>query len=64
MAIRAGADEAFARARIFHTVSWAQTEGILYIEAASWSFNDGAHAMFRRLGFVPKTTRFELKSPG
>jgi hypothetical protein len=46
VAIRAGADEAFARARIFHTVSWAQTEGILYIEAASWSFNDGAHAMF------------------
>jgi GNAT superfamily N-acetyltransferase len=52
-----------ARALILNAVSWAQTEGIPHIEAASWSFNDGAHAMFQRLGFVPKTTRFELKSP-
>jgi len=53
-----------ARALILHAASWAETEGIPYIEAVSWSFNDGAHEMFRRLGFVPKTTRFELKSPG
>jgi diamine N-acetyltransferase len=53
-----------ARALILNAVSWAKTEGIPHIEAASWSFNDGAHAMFRRLGFVPKTTHFEFKSPG
>ena len=53
-----------ARALILNAVSWAKTEGIPQIEAASWSFNDDAHEMFRRLGFVPKTTRFELKSPG
>jgi GNAT superfamily N-acetyltransferase len=51
-----------ARALILNAVFWAKTEGIPHIEAASWSFNDGAHEMFRRLGFVPKTTRFELKS--
>jgi GNAT superfamily N-acetyltransferase len=53
-----------ARTLIRSALSWAKTEGILQIEAASWSFNDGAHEMFRRLGFVSKTTRFELKSPG
>jgi GNAT superfamily N-acetyltransferase len=53
-----------ARALILGAVSWATTEGVPQIEAASWSFNDGAHEVFRRLGFVPKTTRFELKSPG
>jgi|SRR5579862_4692574 len=53
-----------ARALILSAVAWATTEGIPQIEAASWSFNDRAQEMFRRLGFVPKTTRFELKSPG
>jgi GNAT superfamily N-acetyltransferase len=53
-----------ARALILSAVSWAKTAGISQIEAASWSFNDGVVEMFRRLGFVPKTTRFELKSPG
>jgi GNAT superfamily N-acetyltransferase len=49
-----------ARALILNGVSCAKTEGIPHIEAVSWSFNDGAHEVFRRLGFVPKTTRFEL----
>jgi GNAT superfamily N-acetyltransferase len=52
-----------ARALLLSAVSWAQSEGIVQIEAASWSCNGVAHEMFRRLGFVPKTTRFELKSP-
>jgi GNAT superfamily N-acetyltransferase len=51
-----------ARALILNAVSTAKAEGILDIEAASWSFNNGAHEVFRRLGFAPKTTRFELKS--
>jgi GNAT superfamily N-acetyltransferase len=53
-----------ARALILSVISAAKAEGILDIEAASWSFNDGAHEVFRRLGFVPKTTRFEVKSRG
>jgi GNAT superfamily N-acetyltransferase len=50
------------RALLLNAVSIAKAEGITRVEAASWSFNDGAHAVFARLGFVPKITRFELKS--
>jgi GNAT superfamily N-acetyltransferase len=50
------------RALLLNALSTAKAEGISRVEATSWSFNDGAHAAFRRLGFVPKTTRFELKS--
>jgi GNAT superfamily N-acetyltransferase len=53
-----------ARALILNAASWAQAEGIPNLETVSWSFNDGAHEVFRRLGFVPKTIRFELKSLG
>ena len=48
------------RALLLNAVSTAKAEGIDRVEAASWSFNDDAHAVFERLGFVPKTTRFEL----
>jgi GNAT superfamily N-acetyltransferase len=50
-----------ARALMLKALSEAHAEGVHEIEATSWSFNDSAHAMFRRLGFVPKTVRFELK---
>jgi GNAT superfamily N-acetyltransferase len=50
------------RALLLTAVSTAKAEGISHVEAASWSFNDGAHAVFGRVGFVPKITRFELKS--
>jgi diamine N-acetyltransferase len=49
------------RGLLLNAVSTARAEGISRVEAASWSFNDGAQAVFRRLGFVPKITRFELK---
>src|SRR6476646_4637306 len=39
------------RALLLNAVSTAQAEGISRVEAASWSFNDGAHAVFGRLGF-------------
>jgi GNAT superfamily N-acetyltransferase len=52
-----------ARSLILSAVSWASAERIHQIEAASWSFNSAAHEMFQRLGFLPKTTRLELKSP-
>jgi GNAT superfamily N-acetyltransferase len=50
------------RALLLHAVSTAKAEGICHVEAASWSFNDGAHKVFRRFGFLPKTTRFEFNS--
>ena len=52
--------QGIARALMVQALAQARTDGIHEIEATSWSFNDRAHAMFRRLGFVPKTVRFEL----
>lgn len=49
-----------ARALMLEALARARADGIREIEATSWSFNDSAHAMFKRLGFVPKTVRFEL----
>jgi GNAT superfamily N-acetyltransferase len=49
-----------ARALVFTVVAAARTEGVRQIETASWSFNTSAHDVFRRLGFHPKITRFEL----
>lgn len=51
-----------ARSLILKVLATARAEGILQIEAASWSFNEEAHQAFRRLGFAPKTVRFELKA--
>jgi ribosomal protein S18 acetylase RimI-like enzyme len=51
-----------AHALMLNAVSEAKSEGIP-VEATSWSFNENAHELFRRAGFVPKTIRFELKSP-
>jgi ribosomal protein S18 acetylase RimI-like enzyme len=53
--------QGLARALMVKALADARAEGIHEIEATSWSFNDSAHAMFRRLGFVPKTVRFELR---
>lgn len=51
-----------ARALVRTAVSTAKAEGIGRVEAASWAFNGAAHEVFRRLGFVPKITRFELNA--
>jgi GNAT superfamily N-acetyltransferase len=51
-----------ATALILNAVSEAKSEGIP-VEVTSWSFNESAHEVFRRLGFVPKTIRLELTSP-
>ena len=50
------------RSLILKAIAEARTEGIRDIEATSWSFNEETHEMFRRLGFSPKTVRFERKS--
>ena len=52
--------QGIARALLLEALARARADGIGEIEASSWSFNESAHAMFRRLGFVPKTVRFEL----
>jgi ribosomal protein S18 acetylase RimI-like enzyme len=52
--------QGIARALMVQALAQARADGIHEIEATSWSFNDSAHTMFRRLGFVPKTVRFEL----
>jgi GNAT superfamily N-acetyltransferase len=51
-----------ARLLVVTAIAAARTEGIHRIEAASLSFNEGAHEMFRRLGFTSKIVRFELES--
>jgi GNAT superfamily N-acetyltransferase len=48
-----------ARTLILHAIAAAREKGIDRIEATSWSFNEGAHEMLRRLGFVSKIVRFE-----
>ena len=50
-----------ARALIETAVAGARAEGIGHLETTSWSFNDDAHEVLRRLGFRPKTIRFELE---
>jgi GNAT superfamily N-acetyltransferase len=52
--------QGIARALMLEALARVRADGVHEIEATSWSFNDSAHTMFRRLGFVPKTVRFEL----
>jgi ribosomal protein S18 acetylase RimI-like enzyme len=53
--------QGIARALMLQAIAHARFDGIGDIEATSWSFNDSAHEMFRRLGFSEKTVRFELR---
>jgi ribosomal protein S18 acetylase RimI-like enzyme len=50
-----------ARALIQAAVADARASGYDEVELSSWAFNTEAHEAFRRLGFVPKVIRFELK---
>jgi ribosomal protein S18 acetylase RimI-like enzyme len=52
--------QGIARALMVEALARVRADGVHEVEATSWSFNDTAHTMFRRLGFVPKTVRFEL----
>ena len=51
-----------ARALVKAALAHAEGAGIREVELASWAFNEGAHAAFRKLGFVPKIVRFEFSS--
>jgi ribosomal protein S18 acetylase RimI-like enzyme len=53
--------QGIARALMVEALARARADGVDEFEATSWSFNASAHTMFRRLGFVPKTVRFELR---
>ena len=50
-----------ARALVLEAIAESRSEGIGNVEAVSWSFNEEAHEVFRRMGFAPKSVRFELK---
>lgn len=52
-----------ARRLVEQIAAQAAAEGVSSLELNSWSFNQAAHAAFRRLGFVPKIVRFELRPP-
>lgn len=51
--------QGIGRALVREAVSEAYARGLERVEAASWSFNADTHEVFRRLGFAPKTVRFE-----
>jgi GNAT superfamily N-acetyltransferase len=48
-------------ALIQKVIAEARAQRIDELELNSWSFNQNAHAAFSRLGFVPKSVRFELR---
>jgi len=50
------------RALVQQVISAARTEGVREVELNSWTFKQEAHRAFANLGFVPKTTRFELRA--
>jgi RimJ/RimL family protein N-acetyltransferase len=50
-----------ARALTQALVESAVASGIHDIETTCWSFNQGAQAALRRLGFTPKSLRFALE---
>ncbi|MET0793363.1 MAG: GNAT family N-acetyltransferase [Polyangiaceae bacterium] len=48
-----------ARALVQQGLTFAQARGIQNVELSSWSFNQDAQSAFQKLGFTPKTVRFE-----
>ena len=51
------------RALVLKAIAEVRAEGIQRVEATSWAFNEETQEVFRRLGFTPKTVRFELELP-
>jgi GNAT superfamily N-acetyltransferase len=50
------------RALVQQVVSEARARGIRDVELNSWAFNQDPHRAFTRMGFAPKTVRFELRA--
>ncbi|WP_460253820.1 GNAT family N-acetyltransferase [Acidiphilium sp. MT5] len=55
--------QAIAQALIHAATAWAAQHAIDNIEVTAWSFNRGAIALYRKLGFQPKIERFALSLP-
>lgn len=51
------------RELVQRVVSEARAVGIRDVELNTWAFNQDAQRAFMRLGFAPKTVRFELRTP-
>lgn len=49
-------------ALLLHAVAFARANQIQQVELVTWAFNTSAQSLFRKLGFVPKLSRFELPS--
>ena len=52
-----------ARTLVQRVLAEVRRRGIRDVEMSSWSFNEAAHAAFRRLGFAPQVIRFGLTLP-
>lgn len=48
------------RALVERVLAEARAQGVADLELQTWAFNHEAQESFRRLGFVPKRTRYEL----
>jgi diamine N-acetyltransferase len=48
-----------ASALIQEAVMSAAAQGLVDVELTTWSFNEEAQSVFRKLGFVPKIVRWE-----
>ena len=53
--------QGIGRALIQTALAAAAATGTADVELASWSFNAGAHALFERCGFSPRSLRFHTK---
>jgi GNAT superfamily N-acetyltransferase len=53
-----------ARALVDAVVAEARANGIRDVELNVWTFNRDAEAVFRKLGFQPRASRWRLQLPG
>jgi ribosomal protein S18 acetylase RimI-like enzyme len=51
-----------ASALLRHVEVATRADGISVVELNTWAFNDAARRSFERLGFVPKTIRYERRT--
>ncbi len=49
------------RALVAQALAFARTRAVDGVELSSWSFNEDAQRAFQKLGFSPKTVRFEYR---
>ena len=52
-----------ARALVEAAAASALADGFPGVELATWAFNEAARTAFRRLGFIERIVRYELRAP-